>query len=82
VALDEAVLALQAEAERLQDPAALEEQAREQLGMARPGEIPYIVTNPPQEDLRPVNANPSIPPEVDAPSVVDRLIDWVQGWGR
>ncbi len=79
--LEGAVEALQSEAERLQDPAALEEQAREQLGMARPGEIPYIVTNPAEKPPVPVNASPTIPPETAQPSLVDRLVDWVRGWG-
>lgn len=81
VALGEAVETLETEAERLQDPASLEEQARSQLGMVRPGEIPYIVVNPPTEAPVAVNANPEPEGdvEVDGPSVLDRVIDWVTG---
>lgn len=75
--LDEAVTALEAEAERLQDPAALEEQARSQLGLVRPGEIPYIVVNPPTTAPVPVNANPDLTTADDASaSVLDRALDW------
>lgn len=78
-ALGEAVETLEVEAERLQDPAALEEQARSQLGMVRPGEIPYIVVNPPTEAPVPVNANPEPDADVDAegPGVLARVIEWV-----
>ncbi|WP_370323721.1 septum formation initiator family protein [Euzebya sp.] len=79
--LDEAVDGLEAEAERLQDPAALEEQAREDLGMARPGEVPYIVVNPPTEAPAPVNANPATDEE-PSPSPVERVVDWVLAWAR
>ncbi|CAN5511252.1 hypothetical protein BH23ACT9_BH23ACT9_12970 [soil metagenome] len=78
--LDESVSALEVEADRLQDPAALEEQARSQLGLVRPGEIPYIVVNPPTEaPPAPVNANPELDEDVEeGASVVDRVRAWVQ----
>lgn len=78
-ALDAAVEELEVEAERLQDPAALEEQARSQLGLVRPGEIPYIVVNPPSEAPVPVNAQPEVEPEDEGePSAWDRISGWVR----
>lgn len=44
-------------AAELQDPTAIELLAREQLGMVRPGEVPYAL----------------VPPEVDRPQIVPRL---------
>lgn len=75
-ALDQAVAGLEAEAARLQDPAALEEPAREDLGMARPGEIPYIVVNPPTEPPAPLGTAAEGEDPLPAPSRLDRLIEW------
>jgi cell division protein FtsB len=81
--LDESVESLQAEAARLQDPASLEEQARSQFGLVRPGEIPYIVVNPPSDPVSPVNANPVPIAPVDGDvSVVDRLREWFLALGN
>lgn len=33
---------LQAEKEKLQNPKAIEERAREELGLVKPGEVPYV----------------------------------------
>lgn len=78
-ALDAAVEELEVEADRLQDPAALEEQARSQLGLVRPGEIPYIVVNPPTEPPAPVNAQSGADGEGgDGSSAWDRLSGWVR----
>jgi hypothetical protein len=79
--LAEAVGELEAEAERLQDPASLEEQARDDLGMARPGEIPYIVVDPDEGPDGEAVAAPPPAPE-PAPSLLDRLVGWARSWGR
>lgn len=77
-ALDDAVAELESEAARLEDPAALEEPAREDLGLARPGEIPYIVVNPPTEQPAALNVLPEGEDHLPAPSRLDQLIDWVR----
>jgi cell division protein FtsL len=48
---------LEAERERLQDPEYVEQLAREDLHMARPGEEPWVLTGPPPAD-RPQPAAP------------------------
>jgi cell division protein FtsB len=82
--LTAAVAELEVEAERLQDPAALEEQARSQLGLVRPGEIPYIVTNPETEPPVPVNAQESVASTEEAPtaSLWSRVVGWVTALTR
>ncbi|MGI9015854.1 MAG: FtsB family cell division protein [Euzebya sp.] len=80
--LDQSVEQLQVEADRLEDPAALEEQARAELGMVRPGEIPFIVANPPTIAPAPVNAAPVVKAEDQGTSVVDRFIEWVRSHVR
>lgn len=61
---------LEGRVEDLNDPDTVEEQAREELGMYRPGEVPYVVV-PPKVD------QPQLRPErqetADQPSVVERL---------
>lgn len=76
----EAVDGLESERERLQDPAALEEEARRELGLTRPGEIPYIVVNPPTEPPAPVRSPLQDQPAEPAPSLISRLLDTVTGW--
>lgn len=51
-----------------QDPAAIEKQAREQLHMARPGEIIFTLPDPSAKDQRAVNGGPHAtpPPEPDS----------------
>ncbi|MDQ4130025.1 MAG: septum formation initiator family protein [Actinomycetota bacterium] len=62
--------ALTAEVERLErraadleDPVYIEELAREQLGLVRPGEIPYLVVAPDPEtgDMDPRGDGPALP---------------------
>lgn len=75
--------ALVAENERLQDqieltqsPAELERIAREQYGMARPGETTYVV----ELQGGPVNASPPVvDPEVDSRSLLQRFWDFLTG---
>jgi cell division protein FtsB len=52
-ALDEEIARLEARVEQLEDPAHLEQLAREEQGMIRPGEVPYTL----------------VPPEVDRPVI-------------
>ncbi|WP_114592941.1 septum formation initiator family protein [Euzebya pacifica] len=74
----EAVDSLESERTRLEDPVSLEEEARSQLGMTRPGEIPYIVVNPPTEP--PVEPDaPAVAPE---PPLIERVLETVSAWFR
>lgn len=50
-ALAESVDALERESEALSDPAEMEAYAREELGLVRPGDIPYVVV--PEEEAAP-----------------------------
>ena len=54
-ALDTEVARLEAERERLQDPEYVEQLAREELQMAKPGEETYVMTGPQPAD-RPADA--------------------------
>lgn len=78
VELTEAVQALESEQARLQDPRELEEEARSELGLTRPGEIPYIVVNPPTEPPAPSMAT-DVADEADPP-IIQRIIDVVTEW--
>jgi hypothetical protein len=80
--LGSAVVALEEEAARLQDPRALEAQAREDLGMVRPGELPYIVADP--LPTAPPTERAAAPSEAPAgpPSAWDRVLAWARSWGR
>ncbi|MEE8601764.1 FtsB family cell division protein [Euzebya tangerina] len=74
--LDAAVEELQAEADRLQDPLELEGPAREDLGLSRPGEIPYIITNPPSDRPEPAGASADGPGGNEEPSVWQQVGSW------
>jgi cell division protein FtsB len=63
---------LESRVEDLHDPAHIELLAREQLGLVRPGEVPYVVVVPEQE--RPQVA-PGSAPVVDARPWHRRLLD-------
>lgn len=78
-ALTEAVEALESEQTRLEDPSSLEEEARDELGLTRPGEIPYIVVNPPTEDAAGPDPDAAAVPSED-PSLVERVLQTVAGW--
>lgn len=68
--LDRKRAVLTAEVERLErraadleDPVYIEQLAREQLGLVRPGEIPYLVVtrDPEQGEVAPAELNPPVP---------------------
>jgi cell division protein FtsB len=64
-ALEDEIRTLEQRAEDLHDPEHIELLAREQLGLVRPGEIPYVVVQPEVERPQLV-APPDEPPEPDA----------------
>jgi cell division protein FtsB len=71
---------LQSRIDRLQDPDYIEQQARSQAGLVRPGEIPYVV-------MPPSDASRSAPPKRAAsdkapapepePGIVESFLDFV-----
>jgi cell division protein FtsB len=62
-ALAESVEVLESESEALRDPAEMEAYAREELGLVRPGDIPYVVV--PDEEPEP-GSSPTPGPGEDA----------------
>lgn len=63
---------LEAERERLEDPEELELLAREELGLVKPGEIPYVVVTP-ERSLGELHDEPHDVPAGDAPTWYERL---------
>lgn len=65
--------------ERLQDPDFIEQQAREQAGLVKPGEVVYRV-NPPSEDVverkQEAKAAKTAPPP-PTPGLVERFLNFV-----
>jgi len=80
--LEQQALALDAENQRLErrlsdleDPVTIELLAREQQGLVRPGEVPYVLI-PPDVDLpRILDAPQQVTPEED---LLDRLLAWLR----
>lgn len=68
---------LAADAQALETPAEIEKLAREKLGYARPGEIAYVVLDPP-EDGRAIQATP---PAIAGPerTWVEKVWDFLSG---
>ena len=82
-ALEAKAAALEAENVRLErritdldDPATVELLAREQLGLVRPGEVPYVLI-PPQVDRQRI-LDPIEPEPAPAPDLWSRLLDLIQ----
>jgi len=63
---------LEERAERLRDPREIEQLAREEYGMVRPGEEPYVVL--------PAPAPPAPEPEEGEDGLLERLWDGATGW--
>lgn len=58
---------------RLNDPDEVEVLARAELGLVKPGEVPYVVAGP-EPGLDQVGLDPQAPPPVDLP--------WYRSWYR
>lgn len=75
---------LQARIKRLQDPDFLEQQAREQIGLVRPGETAYVVMPPSRRTQlakkERIKASKPPPPPPPEPGFVEGLIEFVS-WG-
>jgi cell division protein FtsB len=81
--LEAQLAALEAENARLEqrrddldDPEVVELLAREQQGLVRPGEVPYVLTPPPVD--RPRITEPVAPLPAEAPGPVARAAAWLR----
>ena len=63
---------LEQRVEDLEDPLTIELLAREEQGLVRPGEVPYVLV-PPETD-RPLIAEPPLPVAEEPPGPLDRLL--------
>ena len=63
---------LEQRVEDLEDPLTIELLAREQQGLVRQGEVPYVLV-PPETD-RPLIAEPPLPVAEEPPGPLDRLL--------
>ena len=75
---EEANERLESRIERLRDPDFVEQQAREHIGLVRPGEITYVVM-PPTRAARKQRAGPHPDrlPSVEEPGFVEAVLDFV-----
>jgi hypothetical protein len=71
---------LQQQVTRLNDPASIEDQARERLGYVKPGERAYVILDPPRAKPSPRTSGPAAPvlPAAGASSPVPW---WTRLWG-
>jgi cell division protein FtsB len=69
---------LGARIERFKDPDYIEQKAREQAGLVRPGEIPYVVM-PPSKEARAAKSKPAKEAAVPVPedkNIVQRFLEF------
>ncbi len=64
--------------EDLEDPLTIELLAREQQGLVRPGDVPYVLI-PPESD-RPLIAEPALPVAEAPPGRLDRVLALLRRW--
>ena len=81
--LEQQAAALEVENERLasrvedlDDPVTLELLARQQQGLVRPGDVPYVLTPPEVDAPRIVDVQPV--PQVAEDDVLDRILAWIR----
>lgn len=74
---ENAVLAAQRDA--LQTPVEIERLAREKLGYVRPGEIAYVVLDPPEAPITTSSSPPEDPVPVEDDSLLDTVWDFMTG---
>lgn len=64
--------------QRLDDPDFLEQKAREQIGLVRPGETPFLVVPPGRDGRRHEKKGKRVvPPPPPEPGFVEKLLDFV-----
>ena len=85
--LEQQAAALEVENERLasrvedlDDPVTLELLARQQQGLVRPGDVPYVLTPPEVDAPRIVDVQPV--PQVAEDDVLDRILAWIRAQTR
>ncbi len=66
--------------EDLDDPVTLELLARQQQGLVRPGDVPYVLTPPEVDAPRIVDVQPV--PQVAEDDVLDRILAWIRALTR
>ena len=71
---------LAARVEDLDDPVTLELLARQQQGLVRPGDVPYVLTPPEVDAPRIVDVQPV--PQVAEDDVLDRILAWIRALTR
>lgn len=74
---ENAVLAVQRDA--LETPVEIERLAREKLGYVRPGEVAYVVLEPPTVPTRPTTQPAAEAPPVEDQSLLDTVWDFITG---
>lgn len=77
-ALVEENTVLAAQRDALETPVEIERLAREKLGYVRPGEVAYVVLEPPKVPTTTVRAT-SEPPPVEDSSLFDTVWDFISG---
>jgi len=78
-ALDERIAALTDEAALLSSDAEVERLARDQLGMVRPGEVPFVMARPDRVTTDPVVESPA---PTDPPSSRPVVSAWLEAAAR
>ena len=85
--LEQQAVALEGENERLEariedldDPVTLELLAREQQGLVRSGDVPYVLTAPEVDAPRILDVPP--PPQAAEDDVIDRVLAWIRALTR
>ncbi len=69
---------LEQRVEDLEDPGTIELLAREQQGLVRPGDVPYVLI-PPESD-RPLIAEPPLPVAEAPAGLLDRILAALRRW--
>ena len=67
---------LEARVEDLDDPVTVELLAREQQGLVRPGDVPYVLTAPEVDAPRIIDV-PAVPQAAED-DVIDRIVAWIR----
>ena len=80
VALEGENQRLEARIEDLDDPVTLELLAREQQGLVRPGDVPYVLTAPEVDAPRILDV--PAPPQAAEDDVFDRILAWIRALTR
>ena len=78
IALENENLRLERRVEDLDDPVVIELLAREQQGLIREGEVPYVLMPPPVDAPRILDAPPVVEVEDD---LLDRILAWIRALG-